>query len=135
MSPASVFCGCAISGHRMLKPNALLHSVAPFAVIARTWAKRAYGVPVNHGSATSIDTAGTRSGGITLCTAGSLPLGAAAGAVVVVVAPGAEDEAAGADGELAGTEAQTLCRPTVYWTFDQMSELCENCLLVASSNS
>jgi len=86
-------------------------------------------VPVNQGRATSIETAGTRSGGITLCTAGSLVAGAVVGAVVVGAV------AAGALGELAGTEAQTLWRPTVYWTFDQMSELCENCLLVASSNS
>jgi hypothetical protein len=119
----------------MLNPNARLQVVVPAIVTARTWAYRAKGTPVNHGRAMSIETAGTRSGAMTVCSAGSVE----ADDVVELVELGevvVEDAGADADaGELAGTAAHALWRPTVYWTFDQISELCENDLLVASSNS
>src|SRR5439155_18869615 len=44
----------------MLNPNGLLQPVAPPLVIARTCAYKAYGEPVNQGSATSTAVAGTR---------------------------------------------------------------------------
>src|SRR5262245_57858890 len=57
---------------RMLKPNGALHPVAPPLVIARTCAYSAYGDPVNHGSATSTATAGTRIGAIVDEASGSV---------------------------------------------------------------
>src|SRR5689334_8815904 len=69
--PASDCIGFATCVHCMLNPNAELHAVGPLLVIARTCAYSAYGEPVNHGSARSIDAAGTRSGGMLVATAGS----------------------------------------------------------------
>ncbi len=121
--PGFAGCGTGVDSQRTLKPNGLLHAVAPRVVTARTCAQTAYGFPVNHGSTRFTDVAGIRIGATRVLTS-SLP------------APSSSDAlSSAAAGAVIVTALQSLPEPEPAETFDQKTELPSNERLVASSNS
>ncbi len=99
--------GAGTLGQRMLNPNEELQRVGPAAVTARTRAYSAYGCPVNHGSATSTESAGTLTGAIIVGVV--VPV---VGVDPVVPGAGAVDGAVAVAGVSAGTGWQALAGPT-----------------------
>jgi hypothetical protein len=62
--PGRAGIGTGVSSQRMLKPKARLQLVGPPAVTPRTRAYSEYGLPVNQGSVSPSETAGTLIGGM-----------------------------------------------------------------------
>ena len=129
----------------MLNPNGLLQPVAPPLVIARTCAYKAYGEPVNQGSATSTAVAGTRIDAIFEESSESVgePVG------VEPLELDDDDDELELDDDVDDPEAidtppvaaptvvvrHAGLAPTPYDTLLQISVFCVKLLLVPSSNS